>query len=124
MITASEFLEQTRRNINDPDWPPARGLLLADLRHASVDKSFDATFASQVINLYLPHQDKVGNLRAAIVAQGLFEKAKIFEKIVAGYTPSVIVFNDIDTACVWLGIDVKAADKALQLLREKAQKVP
>ncbi len=122
-VTAADFIAQARRNISDPDWPPQHGLL-ADLRHASVNASFDAAFAAQVVKLYLPLQVKVRGLRAAIVANSLFEKAKIFERIVSGYSPSVIVFNDLDTACVWLGVDVKTAKANLQLLREKAQVAP
>ncbi len=116
-ISAAEFLEHTRLNLEGSDWPPKRNLVLIDARYAWVDHTMDETLAGQILQLNHDHQDKGYNLRVAIVATNLFEKAKIFERIASRTSSSVIVFNDLDTACTWLGIDPLGAEQTLQQMR-------
>ncbi len=120
-VTAGELLEQTRRKVVNPDWPPSSRRVLADLRYATVGAGFDRELVGQIVKLYMEHAETVQNLRAAIVANGLFERAKLFEQLVSGYSPAVIVFNNLDTACVWLGIDVQAAVERLKRMREEEE---
>ncbi len=120
-ITADEFLVQTRRNLQDPYWPPERGLLLIDLRNAWLDRTIDESIIHQILNDYSEGRERIQNLRVAIAANSLFETAKVFERIASGYSASVIVFNDLDTACTWLGVDLQAAEKTLQEMREQVR---
>jgi hypothetical protein len=58
-------------------------------------------------------------MKTAIVAADAFEKAVTFERFIYRYM-SVIVFNSLNTACVWLGIQTDEAERALQSLRAQA----
>jgi hypothetical protein len=44
----------------------------------------------------------------------------VFLKEVEGYGVKVIVFNSIDIACTWLGLDVNVARNQLQVLQAEA----
>src|SRR6188474_3654637 len=102
LVTADEWLAHVRRLLADADWPPDRRLHLSDLRTATPDASIDEVVLKQAADLFGP---QVANLRAAIVAGDAFEKAGIFERLITRYRPFVFVFNTLNPACGWLGVD-------------------
>jgi hypothetical protein len=118
-VTADEFLAHVQRLFSDAEWPPHRRLHLSDLRAASVGTSIDEATLQTAADLYGKHP-KVASLKVAIVAGEAFEKAVIFERFVYRHVPSVIVFNSLNTACVWLGIDAGEAERTLQSLRAQS----
>jgi hypothetical protein len=119
-VTAAEFLGHVQRLISDPEWPPAGKLHLVDLRTASVDDSIDDAVLEQAAELY-GQQPKVADVRAAIVAGGEFLKAGAFERWTLRYPMFVFVFNTLQPACEWLGIDPDEAERLLQRLRESTK---
>jgi hypothetical protein len=118
LVTADEWLAHVRRLLADADWPPDRRLHLSDLRTATPDASIDEVVLKQAADLFGP---QVANLRAAIVAGDAFEKAGIFERLITRYRPFVFVFNTLNPACGWLGVDVADAQRILESLRAKAR---
>jgi hypothetical protein len=60
-------------------------------------------------------------MKVAIVAGNTFLKAVAFERVLLRYGASVIVFNSLDTAGTWLGIEVDAVECTLQQLRVQAR---
>ena len=118
LVTADEWLAHVRRLLADADWPPDGRLHLSDLRTATPDASIDEVVLKQAADLFGP---QVANLRAAIVAGDAFEKAGIFERLITRYRPFVFVFNTLNPACGWLGIDVADAQRTLESLRAQAR---
>jgi len=118
LVTADEWLAHVRRLLADADWPPDRRRHLSDLRTATPDASIDEVVLKQAADLFGP---QVANLRAAIVAGDAFEKAGIFERLITRYRPFVFVFNTLNPACGWLGIDVADAQRTLESLRAQAR---
>lgn len=116
VITADEFLTHAQRLLADPDWPAHRALHLSDLQTAHVDDSVDDAVLEKAASLFGSHP-KLSNLKVAILAQEEFERAVSFERFFLRYRSSMIVFNSLETACIWLGIDLKVAALALQSLR-------
>jgi len=114
VVTADEWLTHVRRLVVDPQWPPA--LHLSDLRSAQIAPSIDEAVMREAVDLFGRH-DKFAGLRAAIVAGDAFQKARIFEDMVAHHWGLVFTFNSLGPACGWLGIDHEYAEQALESLR-------
>ncbi len=112
LITADEFLAHAQRLLSDPAWPPRGGLHLTDLRFGRLHDSLDTATIEKMARMYGKHP-MIVSVKMAIVASEEFTKASVFEHILLQYRPSVIVFNSLDTACTWLGIDTCATEKIL-----------
>ncbi|MBI3845167.1 MAG: hypothetical protein HY292_11085 [Planctomycetes bacterium] len=116
-VTAVEFLAHVRKLISDSEWPPAKRLHLCDLRHATLDASIDEAKLKEAADLYGTKREKIAMMKIAIVAGDAFAKSTLFERFVSHYGPTVIVFNNLETACAWLGIAVSDAKQSLDGLR-------
>ena len=123
VVTADEWLAHVRRVLADAAWPPDGRMHLTDLRTATPDVSIDEAVLKQVADLYGTHP-KIADLRVAIVAGDAFVKAGMFERFVTRHRPFVFVFNTLNPACEWLGIDVSDAQRTLQSLRTQARGTP
>ncbi len=120
VVTAEEFLTHAQHLLSDPAWPPAGWLHLTDVRNTTPDASVDEGAIAKIAHLYGEHP-KIANLKMAIVATDTFRKAMVFENVLLGYHPSVIVFNSLETACTWLGIDAEHAEQTLAEMRAEAR---
>ena len=120
VVTADQFLAHVQRLLADPDWPPAGRLHLTDLRTASIDASVDEAVLKKVADLYGQYPE-TANLRAAIVAGAAFLRAGEFEKMTWRYPMFVFVFNTLNPACDWLGIDPDQAEGILRPLRGRSR---
>jgi hypothetical protein len=120
VVTADEWLAHVRRLLSDADWPPAGRRHLSDLRTATPDASIDEAVMNQAADLFGAHP-MIANLKVAIVAGEAFEKAGMFERFLTRHRPFVFVFNTLNPACGWLGIDVTDAERTLQSLRAQSR---
>ncbi len=60
----------------------------------------------QFVDAYRTHAAKMINTNIAIVASGKgFDQALMYERLSTPHLITVVVFNEIDTACTWLGVD-------------------
>jgi hypothetical protein len=91
-------------------------LQLTDGRRASTNTPLDEATMKKAVNLYNADPEKLIGFRAATVAHETFEWAALFQKFSSGLAPAVIVFNSMDTACLWLGIDLTEAERVFKLL--------
>lgn len=117
VVTAEVFLAHANQLVSDADWPARRGLHLTDLQTTTLDASIDESILERSADLYGRHP-KISTLKVAIVANEAFKKAVIFERFFLRYQPSVIVFNNLETACTWLGISPDTAAHTLRSLRK------
>jgi hypothetical protein len=56
-------------------------------------------------------------MKLALVASGAWDKARDLERGVEGSPLNTIVFNELMTACTWLGLNVDSARSILGELR-------
>lgn len=119
VVTADDFLAHAQLLLADPAWPPVDSLHLTDVRNTTPDASVDEALIAKIAHLYGQHP-KIANLKMAIVATDTFKKAMVFETVLLGYHPRVIVFNTLETACTWLGIDSERAERTLAGMRAEA----
>lgn len=120
VIAAERYIAHVKRLLADPDWPPARGLHLSDLRSTSLDATIDQPVLEKAVSMFAEHP-KISTVRTAIVAHEAFHQALLYERLILPIEPSVIVFHNLDTACMWLGIDSESAARALKSLRAQAK---
>jgi hypothetical protein len=105
-VTSDEFLRASRA--------------LTDLTSATDLEQFTDHDLDQGVAFLAAHPRPVPTRRkAAMVAHGGFDVAKVFEhKIGASRWGAIpIVFNDVTTACAWLGVDVQRVRSAIASMR-------
>jgi hypothetical protein len=101
----------------DPDWGTT-GLLLTDLTGVSAAMR---PSAKEVLEAAAEFSEKlaeqVRNAKWAMVANETFVLAQRFGTYLEEEVRRLIVFNDLETACTWLGIETTAARVVIEELR-------
>ena len=101
VVTGEDAEDHVRALFDDPDWPPGRIHLL----DASSAKSVPIVANTKLVDLAV-NAAETRRIRFALVQHMGFEEATYFEREASTRGLSqVIVFNDISTACTWLGLD-------------------
>ena len=116
--------EQRQQHIaaleSDPDWG-SNGLLLTDLTGISAERR---PSAKQVLETASEFASKlapsVREAKWAMVAGETFVLAQRFGTYLEEEMPRLIVFNDLATACTWLGVDATEVRTMLDELRAVA----
>jgi hypothetical protein len=116
IVTADDYLASWHDLTQHADWPPRRRLHLGDLRRASPDPALDPSALRAVATMYGQYRDDFAQVRSAIVADEAFAQAFSFQTLMAANI-SMVVFNELSTACVWLGMDVGWAGQVLEQLQ-------
>ena len=119
VVTADEWFEHIQRLIADPLWPSISAMLV-DLHSITDVSSIEEAEIEHAVALFNSVPDSLSNKKVAVVAGNAFWKSRRFGQLVSPFGPSVIVFNDMSTACVYLGIKPTEALKAIQELRDAA----
>ncbi|MGO9876603.1 MAG: hypothetical protein ACLPVY_22745 [Acidimicrobiia bacterium] len=117
IVTGYDAEEQVRRLRADPDWPPGPLHLLDTTSVSAVP-----TVANTKLVEMLAEIAETRRIRFAVVASDAFDEATRFQQAASAVGVShVIVFNELSTACAWLGVDVAATQSALSALRNEAR---
>lgn len=103
-ITKPDLMAHHDRYLNDPSILPGRRSFV-DITRAS-GPSIGEQEIQQFVDAYRSHAHKMINTNIAIVASGPgFDQALIYERLSTPHLLTVVVFNETDTACTWLGIN-------------------
>jgi len=116
IVTADEYLASVQRLIDDTNWPPHRHLHLGDLQTALLDPSLDESALRRVAAIYGQHLDILAKTKSAIVANEAFARSLFFQQLMTS-SVSMVVFNDLSTACRWLGVETDWAGCVLSEMR-------
>ena len=117
VISADEWFEHIQRLIVDSHWPSISAMLV-NLHSITDVSSIGETEIQHAVALFNSIPSALSNKRIAVVAGDTFWKSRRFGQLIAPYGPSVLVFNDMSTACIYLGIKLTDATKAIQELRD------
>jgi hypothetical protein len=114
-ISHDELLAHERRHLSDSSI--ARGAsVLVDATSASFETTPEAVH--EVTDLYRRSGEKLRVGKSAIlVNESAYDRARLYERQAADLGVRVILFNSLDVACTWLGIDVTMAWTELKKLR-------
>ncbi|MCS6283925.1 MAG: hypothetical protein H8K08_00745 [Nitrospira sp.] len=120
-VTHDELLAHERRHLSDP-LIKAGASVLVDAQRARF-----GTTEEEIADIAVLYSRVVGKLKvtrmALLVNNETYERALVFMKEVEGYGVKVIIFNSLDIACTWLGLDVNVARKQLQALQAESAQV-
>ncbi|MDT8069094.1 MAG: hypothetical protein ROO76_13095 [Terriglobia bacterium] len=111
-----EWQESTNRMLTDPLWPGG-DLYLTDTRLADVRHLEDPPFLEQIARNFV---GRVSQLKHAIVAASGYATAERFQEKMNKLGFTCIVFSSLDTACLWLGIELRETEKILQELQSES----
>jgi len=104
---------------SDPNWGSG-GLLLTDLSTVSVASRPDPHLLLDAASDFLDElAPRARDAKWGVVAGGLFDDARRFGAYIEEDMRRVIVFNEIVTACMWLGADWNAVAGVVADLREE-----
>ena len=102
MVTGTEAEDHVRRLFDDPNWPPGPLHLL----DATTVTSAPTVANTKLVDLAV-NAAETRRIRFALVQHMGFDEATYFEREASEHGLSqVIVFNDLSTACTWLGLEV------------------
>jgi hypothetical protein len=121
VIKPGEVQAHIERLHADPEWPPPGRLQLVDLRSLVGGDRTEPEKLKEAAGLFGERPEKIKKMKMAFVASDAFTKSTLFQGFMEAYPISVIVFNGLDTACLWLGINATEAGCVMDELRSKAK---
>ena len=90
--------------------------VLVDAVNASFETTLEAVH--EVTDLYRRFGEELRVKKSALLVNRLtHDRAKLYERQASDCGVTVILFNSLDVACTWLGIDVTVASTELKKLR-------
>jgi len=117
-VTPQEWSDQLGRIILDPLCPPGP-LLLADLSTAGGAPSITTDVIDEMAHSWRTYAADLGEMRWAVIPDGAWDKARRFQADVQGSNIRITFFNQVWSACNWLGVDRDAARAVLGNLRDQ-----
>ena len=109
----TEFVDQ--RMVDNPNWPPGKRAI-ADI--LTVDpSSLSVTDVAAVTGVYRTLARNFTGKRIAIVAAAGWDIAVEYEQHIDRLGSTTIVFNQIESACGWLGVDARSTREVIRTLR-------
>jgi hypothetical protein len=116
-ILHSEILAHERRHLSDSSIVPGASVLVV-----ATNASFETTLelVHEVTDLYRQSVEKLRVGKAAVlVNDSAYDRARLYERQAVDIGVRVILFNSLDVACKWLGIDVTTARTELEKLQAR-----
>ena len=123
VVTSDDWFKSAQRFASDPAiFTTARGL--ADLRTVEDTSSIQREAIEQASDIFSADVTVLRGKRLAVVARDEFGKARYFGDRLGRFGASLVVFNNLDTACIYLEIDLMYASGKLEELRERLRSSP
>jgi hypothetical protein len=113
-VTHEELIAHERAQIRDPAIKPG-AVMLVDATRARIETPLEAVH--ELSDLYADDSERRIAKCAMLVNGDTYEQAQLFAAQAAKLGMSIIVFNLIDTACLWLGIDRDTTRAQLDSIR-------
>ena len=114
-VSHDEALTHVRQHLSDASIAPGASVLV-DATGASFETTTEAVH--EVTDLYRRSIEKLRVGKAALlVNKSTYDRARVYEKQSIDIGMRVILFNSLDVAAAWLGIDVTRAGEAFEQLR-------
>ena len=118
VVSRDEWFAHLQRMLADPDYAPMQ-FQITDLRHASLSATISSVEIQAMVDLIAGQRGRLSIARVAIVAGDEWARPRIAEAALESISVTAIVFNDLTTACMWLGVDAAAAAADMERTRLK-----
>jgi hypothetical protein len=121
IVTWDDWRQHVAKLLADPGWF-ATPRFIVDVQTVTDTSSIGMDEMEQVYELFGSGPAILANKRSAVIAKEEFSRAKRFGDLIARFGTSSIVFNTLDTACLFLGIDFKETRQVLEELRAELRR--
>lgn len=111
-VTPEEWFPKAKSFAVHPTWPRT-SRVLADLLSVRDTSSIGIPDLEHAVRIFSAEPSYLPGKRMAILARNEFGKARHFGQLMGRFGMSVLVFNNLDTACLFLGLDVAYASPIL-----------
>lgn len=118
IVTWRDWSKQIENVTGDPLWRSSQRFL-ADLRSVTDTSTIGPAEVDEAVKLFSADRDSLTHKRGAIIALQEFGRARRFADLLTRFGSSVVIFNNIDTACLFLGLDVAETNRLLEGLRRQ-----
>ncbi len=118
VVTWDDWSKQVSKLMADVSWRTT-SVFITDLRSVTDASSIGLEQINQAVDWLGTDPVAMEHKRGAILASDTFGKARHFADRAATYGVRVVVFNAIDTACLFLGQDVAHTSQVLTRLRDQ-----
>jgi len=115
-VTWAEWKEHASALIAEPDWQRSSRFIV-DLRSVTTNTSIANEQVEQASALFIMNRLSLAGKRGAIIARDEFSNARKFESLIAPTGIAMVVFNSLDTACLFLGLGFAETNHELDRLR-------
>ena len=119
-VTAEEWLRTAPQLVTHPAWHTVPRLL-ADLRSVVETSTIHTKQIDEAIEIFVADPTALTGKKFAVIASDAFGKARYFGNSLSHFGVSTVVFNNMDTACLFLGIDVTYAYQAIEQMRAQLE---
>ena len=119
-VSAEQWFQYAQKLVAHPAWPTTIRFL-ADVRTVHDISTIHDPEIERVVEIFSASAGSLTGKKVAIVAREMFGRARRFTNATSRLGVSAVVFNNIDTACLFLGIDATYASQGLQQTREQMQ---
>jgi hypothetical protein len=116
-VTADEWFQYATRLTSHPAWSMTPRLL-ADLQFAQDTSTIGFEEIANAVRIFSGDRSALVGKQIAVVARDQFGKARRFGDLIAPFGVALVVFNNVDTACLFLGVDKGYASSKIQELRK------
>ncbi len=116
MIKLGEWQEHLSRMFTDPDFASAK-MQLTDIRFSFVDPLITDEEIRGIVEFMALQRNKIAGKKLAIVVGQEWIKAKLVERLLQPLMTAPIVFTDLTTACMWLGLDAVDVGNEIKQMR-------
>ena len=118
VVTAEEWFSKAERLASHPRWP-GTPRVLADLLPVTDTSSIQEQEIEHAAGIFARNWKSLRGKKVAVLAKDEFARARYFADLLVRFGFSMVVFNNLDTACLFLGIDVVYAYRELDELRRQ-----
>jgi hypothetical protein len=115
-VTWHDWQEHASALMSEPYWKQSSRFLV-DLRSVTNTSSIDAGDIQTARQLF--SQNTTAGKRGAVIAANEFRNAQEFRTLIEASGISMVVFNGLDTACIFLGLDFTITSRELERLRNQ-----
>ena len=122
-ITWDYWQEHLRRIFSDPAYAPMQ-MQISDLRFSSISPTISNDEIQAMRDLLADQRERLSLKKIAMVAGDDWRKLKLAEFALHTISINSIVFNDLNTACLWLGVNVVEVGQEIKRLRIKLRQNP
>ena len=121
VVTAEEWFGYAQKLVSHPDWADT-SRVLGDLLSVKDTSSIQNREIEHATQIFSANPRALRNKKLAVIAGDEFGKARHFEDLLMHFGVSSVVFNNLDTACLFLGVDMLHAYRTLDTMRQELQR--